>query len=160
MTRLQTLWGLFARQARLDAKDREARIGWVAGAIGRQLASFKELTAEEARKAIDAIQKHLPAELLTKLRAPRGLARAYGTAGRRGGANKEVRLADAASLELVARLRDQLGWTQERLDTFLLSPKSPLRKTRRDGGNGRAIRTLADANKVIWVLKSFLRRAR
>jgi len=34
MKRLQTLWGLFARQAHLDVKDREARLGWVAGAVG------------------------------------------------------------------------------------------------------------------------------
>ncbi len=33
MKRLQTLWGLFCRQSNLDAKDRDARLGWVGGAI-------------------------------------------------------------------------------------------------------------------------------
>jgi hypothetical protein len=151
MRRLQTLWGLFARQAQLEAKDREARIGWVAGAVGRQITSFKELTAAEAKTAIDAVQKHLPPELV-KARASRRTARAYGTAGRRTSAHLsgEVRMADPGTLQLLANLCTALGWGRERLDAFLRSPKSPVR--------GGTIRTLADANRVIWFLKSLLRR--
>src|SRR5882762_2158351 len=83
MKRLQTLWGLFCRQGQLDAKDRDARLGWVAGAIGRQVGSFRELTFAEANTAIEAVQKHLPAELLQRKRPRRDTARAYGTAGRK-----------------------------------------------------------------------------
>lgn len=151
MKRLQTLWGLFCRQSNLDAKDRDARLGWVGGAIGRQLSSFRDLTAVEAKTAIDAIQKHLPAELLTKRRPSREMARAYGRAGRKGQRGGELRMVDAPTLELLDRLLGQLGWTRERLDGFLRSSKSPVRSGR--------IRTLAEANSVIWVLKSLLRRA-
>ncbi len=60
-------------------------------------------------------------------------------------------MVDAPTLELLDRLLGQLGWTRERLDGFLRSSKSPVRSGR--------IRTLAEANSVIWVLKSLLRRA-
>jgi hypothetical protein len=158
MKRLQTLWGLFARQSKLDGKDREARLGWVAGAIGRQVASFKELTAAEAATAIEAVQKHLPPELLRRKRPSRDTARAYGTAGRKPGRDNsrsrlagEIRMADAETWHLLEVLLGKLGWTRERLDAFLRSSKSPV--------HGKAIRTLAEANRVIWVLKSMLRRA-
>lgn len=154
MKRLQTLWGMFARVQKLDAKDREARLGWVAGTLGRQIASFKELSADEAKAAIDAIQKHLPAEMVEKRRPSRDTARAYGMAGRKTENRKsklEIRMADAGTLQLLANLCTKLGWTRERLDAFLLSSKSPVRSGK--------IRTLAEANRVIWVLKSLLRRA-
>ncbi len=154
MKRLQTLWGLFARQANLDAKDRGARLGWMAGTIGRQLSSFNELTGDDAKKAIDAIQKHLPAELLSRRggRPSRETARAYGTAGRKSAhKSPEVRMADAGTLQLLANLCAALGWTRERLDAFLHSRKSPVR--------GGTVRTLAEANRVIWVLKGMLRRS-
>ncbi|MBZ5703259.1 MAG: hypothetical protein LAN84_15610 [Acidobacteriia bacterium] len=151
LIRLQVLWGLFCAQARLDAKDRGARLGWVAGAVGRQIGSFRELTAAEAKTAIDAIQKHLPPELLRRKRPPRRLAQAYGTAGRRGRDDKEMRFADAETWRLLDGLLAKLGWTRERLDAFLRSSKSPVR-------NG-VIRTLGEANRVIWALKGMLRRA-
>ncbi len=94
LKRLQTLWGIFCRQANRDAKDREARLGWVADAI---------------------------------------------------------ELVDAPTLELLHRLLGQLGWTRERLDAFLHSSKSPVRSG--------VIRTMAEANRVIWSLKRMLRRA-
>jgi hypothetical protein len=151
LKRLQTLWGLFCRQSQLDAKDRAARLGWLAGAVGRQLGSAKELTVEEAVTAIQAIQKHLPPELLRRKRPERRLAYAYGTAGRRGVDSKTVRMADADTWSLIDRLLGQLGWTRDRLDAFIRSSKSPLR--------GRLISTLGDANRVIWALKGMLRRA-
>lgn len=150
MRRLQTLWGLFCRQANLDAKDRAARLQCVAGAIGRQIGSFRELTADEANIAIDAVQQHLSPELLKRKRPSRRLANAYGTAGRRGREQNEVRLADAATLELLDRLRSRLGWSRDRLDLFLKSSKSPV--------SSGAIRTLAEANRVTWALKGILRR--
>jgi len=151
LKRLQTLWGIFCRQANRDAKDREVRLGWVADAIGRQISSFRELRADEANAAIDAIQKLLPQELLKRKRPSRRLAQAYGTAGRRGQEQKEVQLVDAPTMELLYRLLGQLGWTRERLDAFLHSSKSPVRSG--------VIRTMAEANRVIWALKRMLRRA-
>jgi hypothetical protein len=151
MKRLQTLWGFFCRQASLDAKDREARLNWVADAIGRKISSFRELSDGEANTAIDAIQKLLPPELLKRTRPSRRLAKDYGTAGRRGHEQEEIRLVDAATLALLDRLLGQLGWSRERLDAFLHSSKSPVRSG--------AIRTLAEANRVIWALKRMLRRA-
>jgi hypothetical protein len=158
MKRLQTLWGLFCRQAKLDPRDRAARLGWIGGVVGRQLGSFSELTGKEAETAIDAIQKHLPPELLLarrRARPGRGLAQAYGTAGRRGktrqGEGREVRLIDAETWKLIDLLLTRLGWSRERLDGFLRSAKSPVRSG--------VLRTLAEANRVIWVLKSLLRRA-
>jgi hypothetical protein len=151
MKRLQTLWGLFCRQANLDAKDRQVRLAWVGGAVGRQILSCGELTATEAKTAIEAVQKHLPAELLRRTRPSRWAAHAYGTAGRRGAdKSAEVRMADAGTLQLLANLCTALGWSRERLDAFLRSSKSPVR--------GGTVRTLADANRVIWVLKRFLAR--
>jgi hypothetical protein len=71
--------------------------------------------------------------------------------GRRGHEQEEIRLVDAATLALLDRLLGRLGWTRERLDAFLRSRKSPVRSG--------AIRTLAEANRVIWALKRMLRRA-
>jgi hypothetical protein len=151
MTRLQTLWGLFCRQADFDAKDREARLQWVADAIARPVTSFRELSASEANTAIDAIQKLLPPELLKRKRPSRRLAKDYGTAGRRGHEQEETRLVDAATLALLDRLLGRIGWTRERLDAFLHSAKSPVRSG--------VIRTLAEANRVVWALKRMARRA-
>ncbi len=152
MKRLHTLWGQFCRQANLDAKDRVARLDWTAGAIGRQIASFRELRADEANTAMNVLVRHLPPELYEGKRPARRLAHAYGTAGRRGRVEKEVRLADVATLQLLSQLVAQLGWTRERLDGFLHSKKSPVRSG--------AIRTLAEANRVIWCMRTFLRRGK
>lgn len=150
MKRLQTLWGLFCRQSKREAKDRAARLDWAADVICRKISSFQELSADEAKTAIDAIQKYLPSEMLRVKRPSRRTAQAYGTAGRRGHEDNEVRLVDAPTLELLNRLLGELGWTRERLDLFLRSSKSPVRSG--------AIRTLAEANKVIFAFKGMLRR--
>jgi len=151
LKRLQTLWGLFCRQGRgLDARDREARLGWIGGAVGRSLGSCNELTRAEAKTAIDAIEKHLPGEAVQHRRPSKRLAQAYGTAGRKGNKEAEIRLIDADTWRLLDTLLGRLGWDRERLDRFLRSYKSPV--------PGGQLRTLAQANKVIWALKSFLRR--
>lgn len=150
MKRLQTLWRLFCRQSKLDGEDRAARIDWIAGAVGRQISSCRELSAGEADIAINAIQKLLPQELVRRKRPARRVAHAYGTAGRRGQDGREVQLVDAPTLELIDRLLGQLGWTRERLDLFLRSSRSPVRSG--------AIRTLAEGNRVMWALKRMARQ--
>jgi hypothetical protein len=152
LRRLQTLWGLFCRQSNLDATDRDARLRWASDAIGRPISSFKELSADEAVTAIDAMQKHLPSELVTRKRPARRAAYAYGTAGRRGRNEKEVRMVDADTLRLLYALVGKLGWSRERFDSFLHGKSSPVRSG--------AIRTLAEANRAIWSIKNMLRRAK
>ncbi|HKI11415.1 MAG TPA: hypothetical protein VKA02_04820 [Candidatus Acidoferrum sp.] len=147
---LQTLWGFLCQRSQLDPKDREARLQWVAGAIGRPIASFRELSADEANIALDAIQKQLPAELLKRKRPSRRLAHSYGTSGRRGGEALVVNLVDADTRALLDGLLARLGWKPEQFDAFLHSSKSPVRSG--------AIRTLAEANRAIWALKGMLRR--
>ena len=152
LRRLQTLWGLFCRQANLDATDRDARLSWASGTIGRQICSFKELSADEAITAIDAMQKHLPAELLTRKRPARHTAHAYGVAGRRGRTETEIRLVDAETLRLLDTLVGKLGWTREQFDGFLRGKSSPVRSG--------SIHTLAEANRAIWSIKAMLRRVK
>jgi hypothetical protein len=60
-------------------------------------------------------------------------------------------MADAQTWALINTLLAKLGWTRERLDAFIRSAKSPTR--------GKLIRTLDDANRVIWALKGMLRQA-
>jgi hypothetical protein len=152
LRRLQTLWGLFCRQSNLDATVREVRLSWVSGAIGRQISSFKELSADEAATAIDAVQKHLPAEALWKKRPARRAAHAFGTAGRRGQNEKEVRLVDGDTLRLLDALVSKLGWSRERFEAFLKSKSSPVRSG--------SIHTLAEVNRAMWAIKHMLRRAK
>src|ERR1700730_12530301 len=118
MRRLQTLWGLFCSQAQLDPKDREARLHWATDAIGHQVDSFRKLSSAEAGTVIDAVQSHLPAEVVQQRRPSRRLAQAYGTAGRRGRVEKEVRLVDAGTFRKLDALLRSLGWTRERFDAF------------------------------------------
>jgi hypothetical protein len=153
LRRLQTLWGLFCRQSNLDATDREARLTWASDTIGRQISSFKDLSADEAITAIDAMQKHLPAELVTRKRpSSRRAAHAYGVAGRRGRSETEIRMVDSETLRLLDTLVAKLGWTREQFDGFLHGKSSPVRSG--------SIRTLAEANRAIWAIKGMLRRAK
>lgn len=150
---LQTLWSPYACQAQIDAKDRMARIAWVSSAIGRHIDSFSDLETSEAAQVIDRWKKELGQEIKSvSRRSTRRLAQAYGTAGRRGQVEKELRLVDGESLGVLNALIASLGWTRERFDTFLRSPKSPVRSG--------AIRTLAEANRAIWALKNILRHSK
>ncbi|PYU52681.1 MAG: hypothetical protein DMG48_05220 [Acidobacteria bacterium] len=134
-----------------------ARLVWASGIIERELSSFNELQPDEAARLIETMKEALgqevnPAKRSRQRRPGRDLAHAYGTSGRRTETSNQIQMVDAPTLELLDRLREQLGWTRERLDGFLHSKHSPVRSG--------AIRTLAEANRVIWVLKSLLRRGR
>lgn len=153
LKRLHTLWGLLCRHAHIPPEDRDARLGWFTGAVGRPVTSSKQLTLEEAKGLINEIQKHLPPELVRKnprRRPDRRTAQSYGTAGRRGQSQgKTIDLIDATTWNVLRGLLARAGWTQERLDAFVRSPHGP----------GR-LATMADANKVIWALRNILRRAK
>ncbi len=136
---------------------RGARLAWASGIIGHELSSFSDLLPGEAAQLIEIMKKALgqevnPAKRSRQRRPGRDLAHAYGTSGRRGETTSQIQMVDAPTLELLDRLREQLGWTRERLDAFLHSKHSPVRSG--------AIRTLGEANRVIWVMRSLLRRAK
>jgi hypothetical protein len=137
--------------------ERRERLAWASGVVGRQLESFSELRCKESARLIDLMKRSLGQEVTPAMprssswrRPDRDQAHAYGTAGRRDQASNEVRLVDVPTLELVDRLRAQLGWTEARLKAFLNCSNSPV--------PGGVIRTLPQANGVIWALRNMLRR--
>jgi hypothetical protein len=135
--------------------DRGERLAWASDIVGRPLESFSALNAEEATRLIELMKRALGQEVKPAMRRSfwrrpdRDQAQAYGTAGRRSSGSKEIKLVDAPTLALIDKLLSQLGWSQIRFDAFLKSRNSPVR-------NG-AIRTLAEANRVIWALRNMLR---
>jgi hypothetical protein len=138
--------------------ERRERLAWASGIVGRQLESFSELRGKESARLIDLMKRSLGQEVTPAMprssswrRPDRDQAHAYGTAGRRDQVSNEVRLVDVPTLELVDRLRTQLGWTEARLKAFLNSSSSPV--------PGGVIRTLPQANGVIWALRNMLRRS-
>lgn len=163
LKRLQTLWGIHWKTVALDgfshnadgAASRLGRLGWIAGVIGRQLESAKDLTRAEVIRVLDALAKLVPAHLVKKNQRRRGgreISHARGTAGRKGQpGGKEIIMPGAEDYaKLDAALRS-LEWNQERLAAFLRARTGPLR--------GRTtIYTLADLNRVLWALEGIERR--
>ena len=159
---LHSLFHLYAPRF-LDAADsgagtdgaRTMRLAWASGIVGRELSSFNELQLHEAAQLIETMKAALgqevnPAKKSCQRRPDRDLAHAYGTAGRRSESSNQIQMVDAPTMELLNRLRQQLGWSRARLDSFLHSKRSPVRSG--------SIRTIAEANRIIWVLKSISRR--
>ena len=154
---LQTLFGMYARHS-LDTQGvdvRSERLAWASEKVARHIASFTELSADEAQRLIDDLKQALGQQIK---RAPRRLrdrvaARAAGTHGRRNfKADVEI-MASGEDVEAVDRLRERLGMSREDFQTWLASRKSPL------GRRGTGLRTVGDCNRVRWALKSMLRRA-
>lgn len=162
LTALHSLFRLYAPHFLGTARiERKERIAWAADRVGRPLASFSELQADEAARLIDLMKGVLGQKITAPSRSAaaqskwqrpdRDQAQAYGTAGRRSSRSNERTIVDTPTLALVDRLRTQLGWNQARLDAFLNSKNSPV--------SGGVIRTLQDANGVIWAMRKMLRRA-
>ena len=149
---LHVLYRQLAARAGGDPEDRAARLGWCSHEIGRSVSSFASLSIEEAGQLIDRLKHELGQDSRDsrRRRPARQAAQAYGTSGRRGRSETEIRLADADTLGLLHRLREELGWTLEQLHFFLHSHRSPVKSG--------AIRTLAEANRVIWAFKGMLRQ--
>jgi hypothetical protein len=151
---LHTLFGLYSRHL-LDPSGcdpRTARLAWASQQLGRRIASFRELSGLEAAQLIDRLKQLLGQETKvapSRRRPGRRTAQAYGTAGRRGRNDKEILLVDDETRRLLDGLLAKLGWTSEQLDFFLHSRRSPVKSG--------TIRTLAEANRVIWALKNMLR---
>jgi hypothetical protein len=135
-----------------DDSARAQRLAWASGIIGREVSSFTELLPEEAATLIDTLKRSLGQKVNppSRRRPDRDQAQAYGTAGRRDQDAKEIQLVDEPTLDLIAGLVVELGWSVERFNSFLVSHTSPVRSG--------AVRTLAEANRVIWALKDMLRK--
>lgn len=121
---------------------------------GRPIASFSDLTREEANALIDTLQAVVGSSSKTQKR-PRRLSReeAYkaGTEGRRGYESNDVTMAGKADLARIKYALGELGWSQEQLEGWLRSARSPLGKKAQP-----QIRTLRDANRVWWALKGMM----
>jgi hypothetical protein len=159
ITALHSLFRLYApRFIGAAPIGRAERLAWASDRVGRSLTSFSDLHASEAARLIDVMKGLLgqkiiaPSSAAAKQRRPdRDQAHAYGTAGRRSEHSNTKIMVDAPTLALVDRLREQLGWNQARFESFLQSASSPVA--------GSVIRTLQDANRVIWAFRNMLRRA-
>lgn len=155
LKRLSTLYSLAAKHHDFGT-SREERIEWAARILNHPVASFKELSAGDAKLLIDTLQISLGQ---AETAAPR---RGYsstrdrqkqGTEGRRDQLHAETTILDGDE-EVLSKIQlemSTLGWDMDRLAAFLRSSHGPL--------NGRThIRTLADANRVHWALKRIAHR--
>jgi hypothetical protein len=158
LSALHSLFHLYAPQflelSSSGSTARGPRLAWASEIVGRKVDSFSALKTDEAARLIELMKKALGQQIEppSRRRADRDQALAYGTAGRRETVSKEIRLVDAPTLELIDYLLLQLGWKQDRLEAFLQSKSSPV--------PSGAIRTLPEANRVIWALRNMLRRAK
>jgi hypothetical protein len=143
-----------------DSDPRAARLAWAAESIGRSISSFKELTSAEAYQLIDVLKRSVGQPVSDRPRRrsrrinSRDLAQAAGTAGRRGETASPIYLVSSDDLARIDEAIERLGWTHDRFDAWLRSSTSPLRQR-----ENPKIRTLADANRVWWALKSMLKQA-
>jgi hypothetical protein len=156
---LHTLFGIYAaRSLDLTSSDlRRQRLNWAARNIGREIASFRDLTDAEAGSLVDllktAVGQQVSAPIRRRSRRPRSRqgAEACGLEGRRA-FPRPVSIATAEDLAPIDEMRQRLGWSREAFDAWLRSPSSPLKTS-------TALRTLADCNRVRWALKSMLKKA-
>jgi len=140
---LQTLWSRRMRAAGVadQAEARQLRHAFIRELTAGRAAETKELTLADARRVIEVLKGGA--------RIPDGdTAHAAGTHGRRGrqAPGAEV-MVGAQQIELLQGYAGLLGWSRERLDGFIS------RQLR-----GRQLRTMADANRVLWGLKRMVRQ--
>jgi len=147
MKRLQVLYAQLARRT-MEGTDRASRLVWAAAQIGRSIASFHDLTQDEARHLIDSTQAQLGVKVPPKKRLDRDAAHRAGTEGRRSDTSNQSTLVSPADMARIQHALEILGWSQAQLDGWLRSPSSPLRNH-----SQASIRTLGDANRVWWALK-------
>jgi hypothetical protein len=149
MKRLQVVYSQLARHTQ-EGADRAARLAWASQLLHRPIASFSDLTEQEARHLIDTVQGQLgiKAPAQPRRRLDRHAAQKAGTEGRRGHASDEITLAGKSEFARIRYVLDLLGWSQAQLEGWLRSPRSPLRRK-----SAPTISTLGDANQVWWALK-------
>lgn len=155
LKRLQTLYSQFAA-ASTDprTRSREERLLWASLIVGRQVESFSELTVEEAKRAIDSLQKTLGPKR-KKPRMDRERALRHGKDGRYDSTFQDApQMAEGFDLEVIESYYARLGWSRETFDNWLRSPRSPLGRNK----SQPRITTVAQANKVRWALKRMLQQ--
>jgi hypothetical protein len=151
MKRLQVLYSQLVRTT-FDGGDgsREARLAWASQLLCRSVSSFRDLTQGDARHLIDVTQQQLgvkvPARKRDRLSGEKAMQ--AGTEGRRDGERGKHTLVGPRDLARIQYALDLLAWTQEQLEGWLRSPRSPLGKR-----SNPSIRTVGDANRVWWALK-------
>ncbi len=152
LRRLQTLYGQFAAHG-IGEGGREARLKWASEQARRPIASFRDLRSEEARLLTDTLQDQLGVKHPVKRRRRLGRddAKKAGTEGRRGNETNDVTLAGPGELARIQYALDEIGWSQEQLEGWLRSPRSPLSNKAQP-----KIRTLGEANRVWWALKHMM----
>lgn len=160
LKRLQTLYSqLAAASADPASKTRAGRLEFVSIIANRRVASFNDLTRDEAIKCIDRIQRSSVTTQMTGgvKRMSRDRARRHGVDGRRDGGEfqHQPQLAQSLDLETIERYYSRLGWDRDRFDAWLRSPRTPLGRGRQSNPQ---IRTVADANRVRWALKRMLQQ--
>ena len=160
--RLQTCYGQLCTHSIGFENTREARLAWAAEVLGRQIASFSQLTLDQARTLIDAAQGALghrdPLKPGAKRQQePKRSAEAAHRAGVDGRAGETVyaaspEIVSAEDIETIASYYARLGWDLSQFDKWIHSRSSPLR-------GRKQVRTTADANRVRWALKGMLQDA-
>jgi hypothetical protein len=158
LSALQTLYSRWQARTITGSDPRIVRLAWASEALGRKVASFKELTSVEAFRLINVLKVSLGQAINDRPRRSRirsrDAAQAAATAGRRGMQTSVVYMVSADDLARIENAISRLGWTRDRLDAWLRSSSSPLASK-----SDPQIRTLADANRVWWGLKSLLKKA-
>jgi hypothetical protein len=155
---LQTLYSQWQARTITGSDPRSVRLAWASETLGRKVASFKELTGLEAFRLINALKVSLGQATNDRPRRrrirSRDAAQAAATAGRRGVQASVVYMVSADDLARIENAIARLGWTHDRFDAWLRSSSSPFASK-----SDPQIRTLADANRVWWGLKSLLKKA-
>lgn len=144
---IQALWARRMRLAGIAGADdgREMRHTYLREVTAGRATSTRDLTLADAKRVIERLLRDAGGQIKDSAGA-----RAAGTHGRRGVDRRVSMLATSEQLELLAGYAGRLGWNRERLDAFI----------ERQLGSHRTIRTVSDINKVLWPLKSMLRRRR
>jgi hypothetical protein len=154
LKRLQTLYSQFAA-ASTDprTRTREERLLWVSFIVGHQVASFSELTADEAKSSIAQLEKDVPRKKRRPKPMDRDAAERHAKDGRWDG-DKFIpapQIASEFDLANISKYYARLGWDRDTFDRWLRSPRSPLGRRSQP-----QIRTVAQANRVRWALKKML----
>lgn len=153
LTYIHLLWRDRMRLVGLDGhpESRELRHAFVRAVTAGRAQETRQLTADDAALVIE--------RLLTEKRTPlhiddEDMAHAAGTHGRRDDAHRnEARGCDLPAgppqWALISTLQEKLGWDHRRLGNFIHHQLGP----------NRHIETMAECNRVIWGMKSLLRRS-
>lgn len=158
MKRLQTCCSQMARTVVGFDGERATRLAWAKQTLGREVASFSELTIHDARRLIDAAQGELghraAARPGTRERRSAAAAHRAGVDGRKGDTTYAAtpQIVSAEDLDVLAEYYARLGWNKARFDAWLASSHSPI-------GRSKTIRTQAQANRVRWALQGMLKDA-